>query len=163
MRSVKLSEETYIRLLKRAETFEDTPEVVIQRLLDAVGVPDSSEEASGTFTWQPPTRVSTARAAPGSILAEREYWPAVLTAIVERGGTAPTNDVIERVGELLESRLTEKDRDHLESGELRWRNRTRFARQRMKEQGLLSVNSPRGMWEITRAGQEYLRANLLKR
>src|SRR4051812_41831521 len=41
------------------------------------------------------------------------------------------------------------------TGEVRWRNRTRFARLRMKERGLLSDMSPRGIWEMTDAGRGY--------
>lgn len=43
------------------------------------------------------------QAAPGSILPEREYWPAILSALDQAGGAAHANDMIERVGELLET------------------------------------------------------------
>lgn len=56
----------------------------------------------------------------------------------------------------LADKLTERDRDKLEMGEVRWMNRARFARLRMKELGLISNESPRGIWEITEKGREYM-------
>jgi restriction endonuclease Mrr len=52
--------------------------------------------------------------------------------------------------------FTERDREPLRSGGIRWRNRVRFARLRMKEAGLLSDSSHRGVWEMTDMGQAYL-------
>ena len=39
----------------------------------------------------------------------------------------------------------------------RWYNTAQWARNTMVEDGLLKRNSPRGVWEITPAGKEYLR------
>lgn len=55
--------------------------------------------------------------------------------------------------------LKERDRETLRNGEVRWRNRARFARLRMKERGLLSDTSHRGIWEITELGRAYLKLN----
>jgi restriction endonuclease Mrr len=52
--------------------------------------------------------------------------------------------------------FTERDRQPLQSGGIRWRNRARFARLRMKERGLLSSSSEHGIWEITPYGREFL-------
>lgn len=56
----------------------------------------------------------------------------------------------------LGDRLTKRDRDKLAMGEVRWMNRARFARLRMKELGLISSESRRGVWEITDKGREYM-------
>jgi restriction endonuclease Mrr len=56
--------------------------------------------------------------------------------------------------------LTPRDFEPLKSGEIRWRNRARFARLRMKELGLLSDSSHRGIWEITESGRQYLAKKL---
>jgi len=52
-----------------------------------------------------------------------------------------------------------RDLEVLKNGEIRWRNRARFARLRMKERGLLSNESPRGVWEISDIGRAYLKLN----
>jgi restriction endonuclease Mrr len=101
-------------------------------------------------------RQSQSRAAPGSILPEHEYWKPMLEFIVEAGGSAPAGEVIGALGERLRGSLTSRDQERLETGEVRWRNRVRFARLRMTQQGLLSDASPRGVWQVTDAGRSYL-------
>jgi hypothetical protein len=144
-----LSDETYRLLLQRAVSFEDTAEDVIRRLLTTQGSDEPELEASRRHA-------AVDRAAPGSILPEREYWPSILAVLREHGGSAAANDVIEEVGVRMRRRLLPRDFEELQIGEIRWRNRVRFARLRMKEKGLLSDRSPRGIWEMTAAGTAYL-------
>jgi restriction endonuclease Mrr len=56
----------------------------------------------------------------------------------------------------MHEQFTDRDLEGLEQGEVRWRNRVRFARLRMKERGLLNPASRRGVWEISDAGRRYL-------
>jgi hypothetical protein len=154
---VELSEETYSRLLGLATSFEDTPDDVVRRLIDAQsGVGPRLQTGSVPRSGGEP-EPKRERATPGSILPEREYWRPILETLVERGGSAPANDVIDEVGVRMRDQLTPRDFDELEIGETRWRNRARFARLRLREQGLLSSRSHRGIWEITPQGREYLR------
>lgn len=39
----------------------------------------------------------------------------------------------------------------------RWRNAAQWARNSMVNEGLLKSGSPRGVWEITEKGREYLK------
>lgn len=55
--------------------------------------------------------------------------------------------------------FTAKDRGQISSGAIRWRNRARFARLRMKERGLLVSNSQHGVWEMSDDGRQFLAAN----
>jgi predicted CopG family antitoxin len=149
--AITISDDLYRLLLQHAESFEDSPEDVIRRLLmkpDASATPPSGTTSARMTEGE--------RAAPGSILPEREYWRPILEVLMERGGSAHANDVIEEVGRRLEGRLMPKDLEDLKIGEVRWRNRVRFARLRMKEQGLLSDSSARGIWEMTAKGHAYL-------
>lgn len=155
-RTIQLSDATYRRLLRQALSFGDTPEDVINRLLEVVGDGDPlrREEIRKVIRE---TKESP-RSATGSLLPEREYWKPILRSIVEAGGSATASDVIDAVGEQLKDSLTPRDFDRLEMGEIRWRNRARFARLRMTELGLLS--SPhRGTWGITDSGRAYLEEN----
>lgn len=68
----------------------------------------------------------------------------------------PANDAIEAMGVRMQSTLTPRDYERLDQGEERWRNRVRFARLRMKERGLISSTSRRGVWEITDDGRKFL-------
>lgn len=144
MRSIELSDGTYQRLLKRAISFEDRPEDVILRLLD------------GSDGDTPEPEPSSLRAAPGSVLPVEDYWIPILEVLEESGGQAPSNDVIDALEEKMGGLLAKRDRERLKSGEVRWRNRARFARLRMKERGLISDSSRRGVWAITDLGRKYL-------
>jgi len=80
----------------------------------------------------------------------------ILEVLLEMGGSAPSNDVVDALGERMKDQFTPADHLRLKSGETRWRNRARFARLRMKERGLLKASSHRGVWEMSPLGYEYL-------
>ena len=87
----------------------------------------------------------------------RAYWVPILQVLEEAGGKAHSNDVIDALESRMAKMFTERDHEPLQSGNIRWRSRARFARLRMKEQGLLSDSSDRGVWEMTPLGIAWLR------
>ena len=152
MPNINISDRTYRRLHQHALSFDDRPEDVILRLIDqaeALAGDAVPEPAVG-----PPSRPT--RAAPGSLLPLTEYWVPILRLLVERGGSAPSNDVLDALEQRMDGRFTPGDKEHIPSGAIRWRNRARFARLRMKEAGLLSGSSHRGVWEVTEDGRRFL-------
>lgn len=148
MTLIKLSSSVYQRLLQRSESFDDTPDDVIRRLLD-------ESESSKADDPQGVPQVDS-RVTPGSILPIAAYWRPILRILAEAGGAAPAHEVIDALEERMAGEFTERDRDTVRNGEVRWRNRARFARLRMKERDLLSRTSRRGIWEITERGRAYL-------
>jgi len=107
----------------------------------------------------PPNKLKKpSRPADGELLPESEYWVPILELLDEAKGRARGRDVINALENRIGPKLTERDHDILEMGEVRWRNRARFARLRMKELGLVSNESPRGIWEITEKGYGFLAA-----
>jgi Mrr N-terminal domain len=154
---IEITDETYSRLLRRSESFADTADNVIVRLLDATA-PESGDSVHSVQrrSVRNEVRQATPRAIPGSILPEREYWVPILEILTEAGGAAPASDVIDALGERMRSMLTQRDYETLSMGEVRWRNRARFARLRMTERGLLSATSPRGIWELADPGRKHL-------
>lgn len=154
---IEVTDETYSRLLQRSESFADTADNVIVRLLDATapGSGDSVHHVQRRSVRNE-ARHATPRAIPGSILPEREYWVPILEILREAGGAAPASDVIDALGDRMRTILTQRDYESLSMGEVRWRNRARFARLRMTEQGLLSAASSRGIWELTDIGRKHL-------
>lgn len=148
MPTIEIDTDVYDVLKALAVPFEDTPNSVLRRELK-LDTPPKSKTARGG-----PTR--TQRATVGSILPEREYERPILRALIEAGGTASARDVTDRVGELLNTQLTETDQQMNRSGEVRWRNRAAFARLRLVERGLLVSGSRRGVWEISQAGRAAL-------
>jgi Mrr N-terminal domain/SeqA protein N-terminal domain len=144
MATIEISDELYEELLRRITSFGETAEEVIQRLL---------AEAEGVDRKPKPLR-----ATPGSILPEKEYWRHILSVLVDAGGSGAANDVINALWGRMGDSFKPLDLERLEMGEVRWRNRARFARLRMTQQGLLDSKAPRGIWMITEAGRKYLAA-----
>lgn len=97
---------------------------------------------------------SRPRAARGSLLPEREYEEPLLRALVAHGGSAPVSELIEDVGAALDVHLTAADREPLDSGLMRWKNRVQFVRLKLVQAGQVKKDSPRGVWEITQAGRD---------
>lgn len=148
MPSIELSDETYQQLLRLATSFEDRPEDVVRRLLEGP-LPEAPNPST-------PREEGSFRAAPGSVLPVEAYWVPILEVLLEMGGSAPSNEVVDALEERMKEQFTPGDHLRLVSGETRWRNRARFARLRMKERGLLSSSSRRGVWEITALGRQHL-------
>ena len=145
---IDVSNATYRALQARAKAFEDTPDIVIRRLLDEIERGRRRSELPGDVVTR-----SQGRAPVGSILPESEYESPILEALVAAEGRAAAHEVIEEVGRRLKNRLTERDHEMLPGdGGIRWKKRTQFARLNLVRRGLLSSDSPRGVWELTEAG-----------
>jgi hypothetical protein len=146
--AVDLSENTTKRLLGLIESFDDTPDTIIQRLLDFYEATSSRDKLK--ISSDPPKE--------GDLLPEGKYWIPILEILEDAGWAARGSDVIDALGEKLHGQFRARDHDLLKMGEVRWRNRARFARLRMKELGLISSESRRGIWEMTKKGHSYLQA-----
>jgi hypothetical protein len=110
---------------------------------------------------RPRSRRSVGQRAPraprGSLLAEDAYEIPILQALADHGGRAGKNEVLDALESRLGDQLTELDRTPITSGEVRWRNRAQFVRLRLVERGEIKRNSPRGIWELSDAGNARLR------
>ena len=80
----------------------------------------------------------------------------ILEVIAQAGGQAPKQVVMEEVGERLGDRLTEADREELDSGGIRWQSRIQFARLRLVDRGLIAKTASRGVWALTSEGAKAL-------
>ncbi len=89
----------------------------------------------------------------GQRTPEKAYYQPILKALSELGGSAKTNDVLERLEQVMKGVLKGIDYETLVSGAIRWRNTAQFARNMMVKDGRLKSNSPHGIWEITEAGR----------
>lgn len=167
--TIAIDDEVLRELGQRARPFIDTePNAVIRVLLgleDANGNQPASPPVSPPLPASRSPRGKTGKTAAttrtrvpkGSLLDEHAYEIPILRALEENGGRAAAREVIDRVGEMVDDQLTPLDREMVETGGIRWQARVQFARLRMKEQGQLKPDSPRGTWEITDDGRERLR------
>jgi len=97
------------------------------------------------------------RTRPPGPLPQCEFWLPILDALKEMGGKGSRPEVLDRVEKRIGGILTPQDTQFVTVNELHWRRTASFARQTMKEDGLLKSGAPRGVWEITERGEAYLK------
>ncbi len=86
------------------------------------------------------------------------YRVPILRALVELGGEAPIDPVLDRVHKALASQLNPHDMDTLADGKTpRWRNTAQWTRNAMREEGLIRDDTPRGVWAISEKGRRWLK------
>jgi hypothetical protein len=159
---IEIDDETFAILQEHAEPLVDTPASVLRRLLGLNGnggdTPSASEIAPAPASAKPVRlkgrRRKGTRAARGSLLPEARYEMPILRFLDQNGGRAPSREVIDAVGTALKDDLTEADREELNSGDIRWKNRAAFVRLRLIEKEELDGNAPRGTWAITAKGSK---------
>lgn len=153
MPTIELSQNVFDKLKELAEPFVDSPDSVIQRLLDAYHANGRSAEIpSGSLKPPrvPPPKVvarDRKRARKGEKTAIEVFYEPILRVLKEAGGKLPVDEAIERVGKLMADRLNDVDHARLPSGEVRWRNTLRWASQRLKQEGKLE-KKPWGTWRL---------------
>ena len=98
---------------------------------------------------------------PGLIMTQQDLRIPILQALVTLGGKAHCQIVFTKLEETIGNRFTEADWQTMPSNdkEIHWINSARWSRLQMVEEGLLSSNSPHGIWEITPQGRKFLEIN----
>ncbi len=82
----------------------------------------------------------------------------ILESLIELDGSAPMSKVLELVEKKMKDKLNEYDYQLLPStNTIRWKNTAQWCRNTMVQEGLLKSDSPRGTWEISKKGIEYLK------
>lgn len=138
MRTIRVDDDVWQALQKKAVAFEDTPNTVLRRVLRVDGKKRRKSRRH--------------RAAPGKKTPQHVYRKPLLRVLYEMGGSGNVADVLERVERILARQLNEVDRGRLAHGEPRWRNTAQWERNVMVQDGLLKKKSPRGVWELTAKG-----------
>lgn len=98
------------------------------------------------------------RRKPEEITTQKEYRIPILESLIEMGGRGETRRTLEKVKRKIGNKFTTTDWEKTPSGtDIRWKNTARWERQKMKGEGLLKDDSPGGIWEITKKGEDYYR------
>lgn len=89
---------------------------------------------------------------------QEAYRAPILQALVDLGGRSELNPVLERVREIMQGRLNERDLAPLASDGItpRWRNTAQWARNSLRAEGLIRDDTPRSVWEISEKGRVWL-------
>lgn len=85
---------------------------------------------------------------------EKEFRIPILEALVELGGRAEAKEVLKIVEQKLKGKLNKYDYENIPSNphKIRWKDTASWCRNTLVNEGLLSSNSPKGVWEITENG-----------
>jgi Mrr restriction endonuclease-like protein len=138
MRAIRIDDEVWGALQKKASAFEDTPNSVLRRVL---GI----DKKNGKH-------VKKARAARGTRTPQSAFREPLFRVLYESGGSGKMSEVVDRVGNVMSEQLNDVDRQKLATGDVRWRNAVQWERNEMVKEGLLKKDSPRGVWELTAKG-----------
>jgi negative regulator of replication initiation len=146
--TIRIDDDVYKGLQKLARPFEDTPNSIIRRLLEQNGAIPPVHETKRT------PNVGTRRKRKGTPQAMLEEW---LLFILESKfkGIADRTEAIEATMSVLKNYklLVEEDFETVTTGEIRVENRIAWARNALKEKGLLKAKSKTGYWELTEGGR----------
>lgn len=141
---VRVSEELFKQVQKYAEPLIDDFESALWKILKLVG----KERV------QTPIRRGTRT--PGNLTLPRDFCMPILETLVEEGGQASVQKVIQSLERKMRDRLKPGDREVNRDGTLKWEKQANFQRLAMVHKGLLANDSPRGIWAITHQGRNWL-------
>lgn len=159
MPTIRIDDDVMKALQKKAIPLVDTPNTVLRRLL---GLSKQSRREAYTRPAKsadntPSVQLAERHPAVGSEEAsltvrtpQGQYRRLILEALYELGGSGRVSDVLASVEKKVT--LTQRDKESLRSGDVRWQNSCQWERFVLVQQGLLKSDSPRGLWELTGVG-----------
>src|SRR4051812_11162508 len=113
MPTIRIDDDVYESLKKKAEPFVDTPNSVLRRMLDLDAPPEPKGEMDD--------HVNAERMRPGDLLDRKQYDLPILEVLEAMGGAGYAPDVVEAVGKLVEDQLTPSDWLKNKTGVVRWK------------------------------------------
>ena len=94
----------------------------------------------------------------GTLIGKPKYHRPILRVLCDMGDGGVFGEVLERVGQLVEPELTDRDRAPTNRGDIRWQHAVRSALNKTKERGLIEQDPVSKAYRITEKGREYLRS-----
>ena len=137
----------------------DTQIGALESELDRL-LPEAARGEQLPLTDDTPTpRIVHRRGRKGLKTPELAYLRPILEILVELGGSGDANVVLDLLYAKMAPVLNEYDHTPLASDGVtpRWRNTAQWARNNLREQGLIRPDSPRGVWIISETGRAWLR------
>ena len=152
MKVIRIDDEVWKLLQKRAVPLQDTPNTVLRRILRL----DVAVEENGVGK-QNGRRRRKRRLRPGAgRTPQHAFTKPILQVLDETKGEARMAEVLTRLESKMKGQLTSIDFERLSTGQTRWKNTAQWARNELVSQGLLANNSPRGVWRITDKGRKQI-------
>jgi hypothetical protein len=143
---IRISDSTYAHLQRHAKPFEDSPESVIVKALEALDMMSGEEPP-------PPSRLVRSKQNEGAKLPQKEFRLPLLMTLLKAGGSSPAKAVRAVMESLMAPRLREGDYESVSTGDPRWWNAVCWERSELVKEGLLRDDSERGVWEVSGSGK----------
>jgi hypothetical protein len=147
MPTIRIDDEVWKELKKRAVPLEDTPNSVLRRILK---LHDDKPERKARKTNSPPASTKVAGGTP-----RHKFREPILRALADSGGSAQEGAVLKGVEKLMADQLTKADKAPVREGrdkDIHWKLAAREERRVMAKKGLVKTECPRGIWELTEEG-----------
>jgi len=149
MPTIRIEDDVMEGLKTLAEPFVDTPSSVIRRLLEEKGTLKRTQSAPRDPTRAPVTGRS-------ELTPQATYEEFLLLVLEEKfDGRADKRAVTHEVLARMSKRgfIRSADLEFVSTGETKAENTIAWARNALKDRGLISRQSARGVWELTPAGR----------
>jgi hypothetical protein len=136
------------------QTLIEQVQTALEKWADLIG--EEAVEEPVAFESQI-SRSYTGRLESGKCMPQEAFCIPILEALTALCGGAQRRTVFDEMEKQLHDQFNEYDLEIMQgSWYTRWMNQAAWERQRMVEDGLLKGDSPRGRWEISEAGKQYL-------
>lgn len=148
-KTIRIDDDIYESLKQIADPFEDTPNTVIRKLLISYQS-TTNQDIKIAQKEQEPIRIKK-----GTSTTQLVYESWLLYILwKEFKGRARKTDITKAVISNMQKSglLNEVDFEKVSTGETRAENKIAWGRNRLKDEGLISPNSPAGIWELTEQG-----------
>lgn len=146
MPTIRIDQDVFEGLQKLAQPFVDSPSMVIRRVLEERGVLRAATKAPKSM------RLSPDALTPQAIY--EDYLLYVLAKDFEGQGHKRdvTHAIVKRM--MKDGFISAADQELVSTGETKAENTITWARNALKDRGLISRISPRGIWELTAEGKD---------
>src|SRR6266446_3177077 len=168
MPTIRIDDDVFQGLKKIAEPFTDTPNSVIRRLLEDKGTLPKSKEPVSDGEDDHDHRKGGRNASvvvPISSLTPQPIYENFLLYVLQTqfNGRGGKHEVTKAVIDMMKGRnfIGPADLEIVQTGETKAANTIAWGRNALKDRGLISRQSPRGVWELTPAGVEKSKRILL--
>ena len=147
MPTIRIEDDVYEGLKELAEPFVDSPSSVIRTLLEEKGILKRAAAAP---------RTATSKSNASSELTPQSVFENFLLFVLDEDfkGKGDKRSVTQTVIERMSKRgmVSAADLEFVSTGETKAENTISWGRNALKDRGLISDSSPRGIWELTDEG-----------
>ena len=141
-RNLTVSDATFARLQTFAQPILDTPDSVLERLMDAASQPRREEETGSIPSPGPEGK-------PPHATRRREMAGWIVHHLRTTGRPTKYSEIQQHIETSHAGDLGERDREELPSGPARWHNTLKKAMQVLKREGVITPGATRGTWTLS--------------